>query len=250
MATVVVLADPPRNGLVLDRLVETSPLSPDEAVDLYVALLRDAVVAAEESGGEPLVNYRPDELLPEKHRREVETEAAVRVALDGALAEPGEVRFEKQVGSTRAARIGNTVTHLLDEEEKNAVVVDPAAPLAGRTAIDQAAMKLRSSDVALAPGTAGRVALMAFGAAPDFEAALAPPAVETLTTHAVEADLDVDFLAVQPVVETESDLAELISLLRARAEAGRIVPEFTAEAIAELGLTVATEDGELTVRRQ
>lgn len=250
MATVVVLADPPRTGLVLDRLVETSPLSREDAVDLYVALLRDAVVAAEESGGGSLVNYRPAELLPEAHRRDGETEASIRAALDGALAEPGQVRFEKQVGSTRSARVGNTVTHLLENEGENVVVVDPAAPLAGRTAIDQAAMKLRSSDVVLAPGTDGRVALVGFGATLDFEAALAPPAVETLTARAVEAGLDVDFLPLEPVVETGPDLADLVSLLRARAEAGRIIPQFTAEAVAKLGLIADVEDGTTVVRRQ
>lgn len=251
MATVVVLADPPREGLALPGLVESSPLSSGDAADLYAAMLRDAVVATQDSGGDPLVNYRPDDLLPEAARRDVTAEAAVRAAVDDALTAPDDVRFEEQVGSTRSGRVGNTVTHLLEREGANGVVVvDPAAPLVGRTAVDQAAMKLRSSEVVLAPSTGGRIALAGFTETLDFEDALIPPAVETLTARAGDADVDVDFLPLELTVEAGGDLASLLSLLRARVDAGRHVPTFTAEAVADLGLTVEVEAGVPVVRRE
>ena len=68
MTTVAVLCDPPRPGLVLDDLVDASPLSPEAAADLYAALLRDSVRAVAGSGGELLVNYRPASESPSPGR--------------------------------------------------------------------------------------------------------------------------------------------------------------------------------------
>lgn len=248
MATVVVLAVPPREGLVLPRLPETSPLSAAEAASLYGAMLRDVVAAADASGGDVLVNYRPDDLLPEEHRREADAEAAVRELLDPVLEDPEEVRFEEQVGSTRAARVGNTVSHLLEQEDaSSAAVADPRAPLVARTTLDEVAMKLRRSPVVLAPSTGGRAAVAAFAEPIDFEDALAPPALETLTDRAGDAGLDVDFAAVQPLVETGADLGTVASIVRARQRAGRVVPAFTVDLLEELGVAVEGGDGEAVV---
>ncbi len=82
----------------------------------------------------------------------VDPETAVREPVTEALESPGNARFEVQVGSTFAARAGNTVSHLLNEEEvHSAAVVRPIAPLLGRTHLDSAAMKLRSSRSSSAP---------------------------------------------------------------------------------------------------
>ena len=255
MATVVVLADPPRDGLVLPDVAGSSALDPADATAVYAAFLRDAATAAANSGGDLLVNYRPDDLLPEAHRGDADedgretAEATVRAALAPALDDPDEVRFEPQVGSTRSARVGNTVTHLLREEGASGVVVlDPRAPLLGRTGVDEVAMKLRRSEVVVAPSTRGRVAAMAFADTLDFEGALSAPAVTRLTERALAADLDVDFRAVEPLVETGSDLATLVSLVRARADAGRTRPAFTAGTIEELDLRPAAADDGVTVR--
>lgn len=248
MVTVVVLANPPREGLVLAELADDTALSAADATDLYAALLCDTVVAAEDGGGDLLVNYRPDDLLPAEHRREVDAESAVRATVDRALADPGAVRFEEQVGSTPSTRVGNTVTHLLEEEGASGViVVDPTAAMLGRTGVDELSMKLRRSEVAVAPSTRGRVAAMGFGGTLDFEDVLAPPTVVTLTERARAADLDVDFGPVEPIVETGADLATLVALVGARARAGRNHPEFTAAAVEERDLTLATMDGGVAV---
>lgn len=237
MAQVVVLADPPREGLVLPEVPETSALSAADATRLYQAFLRDAVAAAEGSGGDPLVNYRPEELLAERHRADTDAADAVRSAVEPALTEPDDVRFEPQVGSTRSARVGNTVTHLLEEEDRSGViVVDPRAPLLARTGIDEMAMKLRRSEVALAPSTRGRVAAMGFSEPVDFEDALAERPLQRLTDRADDAGLDVDFRAVEPLVETGADAGSMLSLVAARVAAGRNRPAFTAAVLDERGL--------------
>lgn len=249
MAQVVVLADPPREGLALLSVPETSPLSAEEARQLYAAFLRDAVVAAEGSGGDTLVNYRPDDLLPDGHR-DGDAEADVRELLEAVLTDPEETRFEPQVGSTRSARIGNTVTHLLREEEASGViVVDPAAPTIGRTGVDEVAMKLRRSDVVVVPSTRGRVAALGFAEPMNFEAVLEAPALTRLTDRAVEAGLEVGYTDLLPRVEHGTDLASLVSLVRARATAGRNLPEFTAAAVDDLDLSVEATDGEVAVVR-
>jgi 2-phospho-L-lactate guanylyltransferase (CobY/MobA/RfbA family) len=248
MAQVVVLADPPREGLVLPEVPETSALTLADATDLYAGFLRDTVVAAEDSGGELLVNYRPDELLPEQFRRDLDSESAMRAAVDSALAAPGEARFEEQVGSTRSARVGNTVTHLLEEEDASSVVVvDPRAPTLGRTGIDEMQMKLRRSDVVVVPSTRGRVAAVGFGAAIDFDEALTAPALTRVVQRALDAGLEANFTAVEPLVETAADLVSVVSLTEARVGAGRSHPEFTAGAVDELELQLGAMDGGVAV---
>lgn len=248
MATVVVLADPAREGLVLPDVPEATPLSVSDATDLYAAFLRDAVAAGEASGGDLLVNYRSDDLLPERFRRDVDPESAIRASVDRALADPEDVRFERQVGSTRSARVGNTVTHLLREEDApGVVVVDPRAPMLDRVGIDQIAMELRRSDVVVAPSTRGRVAAIGFAETLDFEDALEPPALARLTERARADDLQVEFRPVQPLVETGADLATVLSLVRARETADRKRPAFTARALGELELQRAATEGGASV---
>lgn len=244
MPQVVVLADPPRDGLVLPSVPATSGLSASHATRLYTAVLRDAVVAAEDSGGDLLVNYRPDGSLPEAHRREDDdVESVLRDALAVALEEPDEARFEEQVGSSRSARVGNTVTHLLEEEgASSVVVVDPRAPTIGRTGIDELAMKLRRSEVVVAPSTRGRVAAVGFSEVLDFEGVLAAPSLTRLTDRAVDARLDVDYAAFEPLVETGGDVVSLVAGVRARATAGRYCPPFTEAAVEDLELGLAVED--------
>jgi hypothetical protein len=251
MTTVAVLADPPRAGLVLSDLVATAPIDPDAAADLYAAMLADVCRAVESSGGDLLVNYRADDDIPEDYTGDQDAEAEVRAAIRPALEDPDAARFEVQVGSTHSGRVGNTVTHLIDQEEvSTAAVVEPRAVFLARQQVDNAAMKLRRNDVVLGPSEGGRVYYAGFGEAIDFEDAFAPPAVETLTDRAVDAGLEADFLPMQPVLETGSDLPSVLSLLRARERAGHPVPTATADCLAELGLVVESDGGELVVARE
>jgi len=50
MTVIAVLALPPREGLVLPALSETSPLSPAAASELYEASLVDTIRAIDRSG--------------------------------------------------------------------------------------------------------------------------------------------------------------------------------------------------------
>jgi glycosyltransferase A (GT-A) superfamily protein (DUF2064 family) len=239
MTTVAVLCDPPREG-VLSTLADSSPLTPAECADLYAAMLGDVCRAVETSGGELLVNYRGDE----------DAEAELRSVVRDALADPDEARFEVQVGETFAGRAGNTATHLLETEGVvSAAVVEPTAAFLGRSQVDNAAMKLRSSEVVVGPATDGRVYYAGFREPIDFDGAYATPAVETVTDRGVDVGLDVDFLPMLPVVETGDDLAEALSFVRARQRAGRIVPERTTAVLDDLGLTVVAEGADLSLAR-
>jgi hypothetical protein len=247
MTVVCLLCDPPRPGVVFERLVETSPLSASEAADLYAAACRDVAAAVEGSGGELLVNYRSGDSLPPDERGG-DAEAALREAIEPALDDPDEARFEVQVGETFAGRAGNTITHLLEEEEATtAAAVEPSSALLSRPLIDTAAMKLRRHPVVLGPATDGRVHYAGFREPIDFEDAYVPPAVTTLVERARSAGLETDFLEYLPVIETGPDLAEVLALVRAREEAGRNVPEHTAAwfADADLELVAGTAGLEL-----
>ncbi|WP_276261040.1 hypothetical protein [Haloglomus litoreum] len=248
MTVVCVLADPPRPGLVFPDLVETAPLSADEAADLYAAGLRDICAAVEGSGGDLLVNYRPDDAIPDEHvPADADAEAEVRDALESALDAPADARFEVQVGETFAGRAGNTVTHLLEQEEVASVAVtEPAAAFCSRQEIDEAAMKLRRAPVVLGPSTGGRVYFAGFTEPIDFDGAYTPPALRTLTDRAGDAGHEVDFLKSLPMLETGADLAEALLQVETRRTAGRPVPSHVAEWLDDSGLTVVTdEDGGL-----
>jgi len=246
MTTIAVLADPPRDGVVLPKLIGESLLTPAEATELYAALLADVCGAVDSSGADLLVNYRPEEQLPDG---DTDSEAAVRAAVSDVI-DTDSTRFEVQVGSTFAGRVGNTITHLLDREGvRTAAAVTPSAALLGRRHIDSAAMKLRSNDVVLGPSTDGRVTYAGFAEAIDFENADATPQVETLVERANDAGLSVDFLPTVPVLETPADLPTVVPQLRARQAAGRLVPSRTTAVIETLGLSVVEENGETTVER-
>jgi hypothetical protein len=245
MTVVCVLADPPRSGLVFPDLVDTSPLSEVDVAELYAAALRDVCTAVEGSGGDLLVNYRPDDAIPDEHvPADADAEGEVRDALEPALDAPGEARFEVQVGETFAGRAGNTVTHLLEQEEvASAAVTEPAAAFCSRQEIDEAAMKLRRTPVVLGPSTGGRVYFAGFTDTIDFEGAYTPPALRTLTDRAGDAGHEVDFLNSLPVLETGADLAEALLQVETRRAAGRPVPTHVAEWLDDSGLTVVA-DGE------
>ena len=251
MTTVAVLVDPPRPGLVLKSLPDSTPLSTGEAAELYSAMCRDVCRAVEASGGELLVNYRADEDLPEEFTDGESAEAEVRAMLRPALESPDDARFEVQVGSSFAGRVGNTVTHLLDEEGvTTAAAVEPTAALLSRQTIDNAAMKLRRHEVVLGPAPGGRVYYAGFGEPVDFADAYAPPAIETLTERALAADCSVDFLEMQPVVETQADLVTALTQLRARERAGRLRPEHVSAYLDEIGLTVTDGPDGLALDRE
>jgi hypothetical protein len=268
MTVIAVLADPPREGLVLPELPATSPLSAAEATDLYAAMLTDVLVAVERSGGDLLVNYRSEESLPAAFSRADDgdgegadaddsdvdapptAEAEVRAIAAEALSDVDEARFEVQVGSTPSARAGNTITHLLREEGvRTAAAVWPTAAFLTRSVIDSAAMKLRSAAAVLGPSIGGRTYYAGFAEPIDFEAAFATDPLETLTDRTLEAGDDVDFLPLQPTIQRGEDLLTAVPLLRARRAADRIVPPHTTALVEELGLRVESADGERTLVR-
>ncbi|MFB6105259.1 MAG: hypothetical protein ABEJ57_09330, partial [Halobacteriaceae archaeon] len=149
-------------------------------------------------------------------------------------------RFEVQVGSTPSARLGNTITHLLEEEGAGSVaVLYPDAPLQLRTHVDSLAMALRRSAMVLAPGSRGTVAMAGFSAPIDFTDAFATPALTTLTDRGLDAGHDVDFARGSPRLSTATDLLSVLLEIRARDRADRVVPVHTAAAIDALALDVA-----------
>ena len=245
MTVIAVLALPPREGLVLPALSETSPLSPAAASELYEASLVDTIRAIDRSGAEPLINYPESEQLPAAHQTDTEPVAELRAVVADALDDPSDVRFEPQVGSTFSARAGNTITHLLREEgAASAAAIRGTAPLLSRTMIDEAAMKLRTNEVVIGPTTEGRVHYAGFTEPIDFDEAFAGVELQRLANRAADADLSTTFLGSSPVVETGGDLRTLIPQLRARIAAERIVPERTATFVHDHGLAVVdTDDG-------
>lgn len=229
MTTVVVLADAPGDIEPLDAFVPET-FSPAEARTLSQAMLADICEVVQDGAADLLVNHPADDAA---------AETALRELLDRELSDADEVRYEPQVGTDRAARVGNALTHLLTEEhEESAAVVEPTALFLRREHIGTAAMKLRTSDVVVGPAPGGRVTFAGFRAPVDFADIYATPAVETFTRRALDADLGVDFLPMTPLLETAADLSTATSMLTARREAGRLVPPRTARLFDEWGVTV------------
>ncbi|WP_049970277.1 TIGR04282 family arsenosugar biosynthesis glycosyltransferase [Haladaptatus cibarius] len=255
MTTIAVLADPPREGFVLPELAHSSPLSESEVAELYAEMLKDTFVAAAKSGGDLLVNYRPDDAIPDEFAGETSSEDELRKLAEKALedvtlGEDDEVRFEVQVGETFAGRAGNTATHLLEQESVDSVaIVDGTTPMLTRKDLDSAAMKLRRSEVVLGPAEDGRAYFVGLKDTIDFTEAYATPELETLTEKGVDAGHEVDFMPTMTNVRTGEDLRSLVPLLNARIAAGRIVPVNTATYLNELGLRVEEVDGSREIVR-
>lgn len=245
MTTIVVVVDPPREGLVLPALVESSRVTPGEATELYAATVKDSMRAAADSGGEVLVNYRRDEDLPEAYRTGESVEAVVRSLAGQALDDPDETRFEVQVGSSYEARVGNTVTHLLRDEEVGSVaVLDGTAPTVTRTVLDSAAMKLRRTEAVIGPALAGRVSYLGLTESIDFAGSFDPPELGNLVGKVVDAGLVVDFLPIHPTVRSVDGLDTLYAVLEAQQRADRRVPAFTMDVLNRLDLRVEDDDTE------
>ncbi len=243
MTVIAVLARPPRAGLVLPELIETTPLGEQAVAELYEALLRDTLLAIDRSGGELLVNYLPDEELPAAHRSDIEPAAELRAIAADTLEDVSAVRFEPQVGLSRSARAGNTITHLLETEGvSSAAVVFGTAPLMSRTIIDSAAMKLRTNEVVVGPAIRGGSYYAGFSEPIDFAESFAGIDLERLTARAADAGLETEFLQLSPRIQTNEDLLSFVTLLRARVTAERIVPEYTAEFIYERGIDVVESE--------
>jgi hypothetical protein len=233
MTTVVVLADPPVRECVPTLLPESGDSGRNVA--LYRAMLADVCATIQHGEADVLINYRDPETVPDH----VDPEATVRELLESELAEPDAVRYEVQAGSDDASKIGNALTHLLDtEEQPTAGFARPTALFVRREHIGTTAMHLRTSDVVVGPATGGRVSFGAFTESLDFTDVFAPPAVETLTERARSAGLDVAFLPTTPLWEEPADRRSVLSLLRARMRAGALVPDRTADLIADWSLPV------------
>jgi len=243
MTVIAVLAQPPRPGLVLPELVETTPLDEQAVADCYEAMLRDTLLAVDRSGGELLVNYLADDQLPAAYRTDIDSAAELRSIAVDTLDDVSDVRFEPQVGSTVSARAGNTITHLLETEGvSSAAVVFATAPLMSRLLVDSAAMKLRTNQVVIGPATEGRSYYAGFSEPIDFTDSFAGIDLQRLSNRAADAGLETEFLQLTPRVETKEDLLSFVPLLRARVTAERIVPEYTAEFVYNRGIDVV--DGE------
>ncbi len=267
---VVVPVDPPRAGLVCPELVAQTPLSPTDAAYLYEAATIDVLRSVRASGGDLLINYRDAETLPglgvaeDKSESEyahegepdgpdgdlpADPEAEIRALAARALEGTDDIRFERQVGSTRAARIGNTVTHLLEQEEAASVgVLEPTAAGIERTHIDGAAMSIRRNDVILGPGPSGSAYFTVFSEPIDFTDSDTTPELATLAGRCEDAGLEVGLAPMLPTVASETGLCSTIALCEARRVAGRGGLEATATAIDELGLVVRDGDGKPCVR--
>ncbi len=231
MTTIAVLAEPPVEECVPTVLPDREQ---SEQLTLYRAMLADVCDAIQHGEGNLLVNYRQKSAVPDG----VDSKQSLKTLLNEELTEPDEVRYERQVGETYSGRVGNTLTHLLETEEKPTVAVaKPTAVFLRREHIGTAAMQLRTSEVVLGPAPGGRLTFAAFREPIDFTDAFAPPAVETVTERATGEGLDVSFLAMTPLLAEPEDLPTALSLLRARRQAGRLVPQRTAAVIEDLDIS-------------
>ena len=155
-----------------------------------------------------------------------------------------------QVGSTEAARAGNTATHLLETEGADSVsLLDPRAPTVARTDLDGAAMSLRSNETVLGPATGGRLYYHGMTDPIDFRDLYDPPELPTVARRAVDEGHGVGFVAMHPVVVTGSDLATLLTVIEARVAADARIPEATMEALYDLDLRVGARGSERPVER-
>ncbi|MFB6254927.1 MAG: hypothetical protein ABEI06_09985 [Halobacteriaceae archaeon] len=248
MTVYVVLVDPPLESVVRETFIESTDMPMSFLTDLYQAIQQDAIQAVIDSGGDLLINYRPPDQHPVADDHDIEsTIRSMAEAVDGCE----DPRMEIQVGSNRSARIGNAITHLLETEDHETVaVLDGRAPLLRRTELDSLAMKLRRHDIIIGPGTNCEVAIAGFRDTIDFTHAFQPPALNSLVEQSVEDGYEIDFLHETIYLTDKADLLDLIPIITARQQAGRIVPPHTTAVIDAYDLSISVENDTLHLEIQ
>lgn len=245
MTNLVVIADPPvEGGGDCEEIVARTPLTVEDGVALYRAVLKDVFEALAESNVDVIVNYPNEEDLPPSADLEGSPEAVLR-ALVGSVVEPDRLddfRFEVQVGSTFSAKAGNAITHLLEQEERaSASVLRPCTPRIVRSIVDEAAIKLRRAEVVLGPAGDGEVYFAGFTRPIDFTDVFEENPIEEIAGRAGEAGLSVDFVRHREVLKTPRDFRSVLTRLRADRLAGKPVPRHLWTFIEDRTLSV--EDG-------
>ncbi|AWB27933.1 hypothetical protein [Halococcoides cellulosivorans] len=220
MPTIVVRTPPPVEAAVSDGPFAETALDTEALVTLREALLIDACRAVQASGSDLLVTVAP--IDSDADRAADRALDAVEATLDRDL--ETTPRIEPQVGSTPAARLGNTVTHLIEAGASSVGVVFSGA-IVDRATLDQATIQLRTADVVLGPAPGGRVAYAGFTAPIDFADALASPAIRTLAERAVAADHDATTIDLIARASDPASLDGVTALIEARRLVGDRVPE-------------------------
>ena len=238
MTTVVVVPDPPVEGVACKSLVEGTALTPADGLALNRAMLADTMGTLERSTVDILVNYPTEEELPDGETS-IDPKTEVRKIVATAMSPDRfeEVRFEPQVGSNFSAKAGNAVTHLVrDEEVQSAAALRPCVPRLVRSIVDEAALKLRRADVVLGPAHRGQVYYAGFSDLIDFTDVFEDRPVEAITRRARAEGLDVDFLRNRELLAEPVDFEGVLSRLTADALADKQVPEQLWETIQERGI--------------
>lgn len=220
MPTIVVRTPPPVEAAVTDGPLDDTGLDTEALVTLREALLIDACRAVQASGSDLVVTVAPTD--GDADRADDRAIEAVEATLDRGL--ETTPRVEPQVGSTPSARLGNTVTHLLEAGASSVGAVFPGA-IVDRSTLDQATIQLRTADAVLGPDPGGDVAYAGFTAPIEFTDALESPAIRTLVERAVAAGLETTTIDSRPRVSDPDSLDGVRALIEARALAGDRVPE-------------------------
>lgn len=245
MTTVVVLADPPVEGIACENLVEQTELTPADGLALYEAVVADTMATLERSTVDILLNYPQADAVPGD--TDVDPKARLRELAATAMSPDRfeDVRFEPQVGSNFSAKAGNAITHLIrDEGAQSAAVLNPCVPRLARSIIDEGALKLRRADVVLGPAARGEVYFAGFSELIDFTDVFETRPVETITREAAGNDLAVDFLRGREGLFEPADFESVVSRLNANTLAGKPLPEQFWETVQEREIEV--QDGTIT----
>lgn len=245
MTTIVLLPDPPVEGVACERLVAETDLTPADGVAIYRSTVADTLATLEEGTVDALVNYPTEDDLPDGIDG-VDPETELREIAATALSPEGfeDVRFEPQVGSNRSAKAGNAITHLVrDEGEQSAAVLFPVPRLV-RSIVDEAALKLRRADVVIGPAGRGEVYYAGFSELIDFTDVLEERPVEEVARRAREKDFQVDFVRSREVLSGAPDFEGVLSRITADVLADKPVPEHLWRTIQERGIRI--EDGTIT----
>lgn len=251
MTQVVLIADPPVEGVACRQIVEETQLSPGDGEALYRAVLKDVFTALGNSSIDVLVNYPAPDDIPEDVESDMDPEAELR-GIAGTVLDAEQLRewrFEIQVGSNFSAKAGNAITHLLrDEEQHSAAVFRPCVPRLERGVVDEAAIKLRRNEAVLGPTGDGDIYFAGFREPIDFEDVFEDNALEEAALRAGEEGLGVDFAQYREVLHSARAFRSVVSRLRAAVAAGNPVPEHLWEFIAERGISASGGELELGKR--
>ena len=237
--TAIVVALPPRSiAKTTDTIVDETPLSREQTTAILDGVVQDGLRAAHESGG-PLSIWIDESTRTVSEWNDPRGHA--RNLIEGALPSDAPMPEIDTESPTEYAAIAAAIERT---NEASGAVLIPGTPFVQRRHIDEAAMRLRQTDVVLGPATAGTWYLFGHREEVEFSYPEDSYLSSTIARQATASDYSMNLLRTLPGIWDGNSLADAVTTLTIADYADLSVGPFTRAWLEQHSIqTVNTAEG-------